>query len=161
MDTVGTERKRAKDHGSFAEKSHGGKLLEIALGYWECWENSSSCRWCRVETGLTVLRQEANPPAGSCALTKTCCSLHSPLKAFYLERTFARRGWVLSMTLTTKLGVGPSACVQGPMNHRILEVGPRRWQDGLLLPRACHHRGVGASSLQRRHNRMVGETLWG
>ncbi len=31
----------------------------------------------------------------------------------------------------------------------------------MLLPQACHHRDVGASSLRQRHNRMVGENPWG
>jgi hypothetical protein len=118
MDTVDAERKRAKDHGSFAEESYRGELMVFALRFWEGWESSSSCRWCHVETELTVLRQEANPPAGSCVLTETCYSLRSLLKAFYLERTSARRGWVLSKTLTTRLGVGLLACVHEPMNRQ-------------------------------------------
>lgn len=127
MDTVDAERKREKGHGSFAEKSYRGKLLEFALRFWEYWESSSSCRLCGAETELTVLRQEASPLAGSCVLTETCYSLRSLLKAFYLERTSARRGWVLSKTLMTRLGVGLLACVHGPMNHRILRVVGPRW----------------------------------
>ena len=44
MDTMGAERKWVKDRGSFVEKSHRGILPEFALGCWECWESSSSCR---------------------------------------------------------------------------------------------------------------------
>lgn len=128
MDTVvDAERKRVKDHGSSAEGSYRGELMEFALRFWGGWESSSSCRWCHVETELTVLRQEANPLAGSFVLTETCHSLRSLLKAFYLERTSARRGWVLSKTPTTRLGVGLLACVHGPMNHRILRGVGQRW----------------------------------
>jgi len=150
---VGAERKTAKDHGSFVAK-YKERLLEFGLG---CWESSSFCRWCRVETEPTALQREASPPAGSCAL-KSCYSFRWLLKVFYSETTSARRGRVPSKTPTTKVGVARLAWRQGRINHGVRQqVDPLPWYDGLMFPRTCHLRGVGASSRRRWHNRMAGE----